>query len=201
VEDPSGFDSTVGPRVADVCFTVLYNIPKDSDLVSIITLISDYLCIHHLFREAFELNYTLLDNLVFGSAIGEESFVAALIASLKTATTPVQQQVMTDMADAALSCFSLSSDSSNWFVITVKLYQSGFSPWSPHTDAYLPLCEHLRSRGRFYIKSSSSAKRRECIENAIRERWQFSFDTTRVFRSNGDAFEYWNRPSIVALTS
>jgi hypothetical protein len=88
-------------------------------------LISDYLCIHSLFREAFELNYTLLDNLAFGSAFGEESFVAALIASLKTATTPVQQQVMTDVADAALSCFSLSSDSSNWFVITVKLYQSG----------------------------------------------------------------------------
>jgi hypothetical protein len=71
----SGFDSAVDPQVADVCFTVLYNIPNDSDLVSTIPLVSDYLCTRHLFREAFELNYTLLDNLVFGSAFGEESFV------------------------------------------------------------------------------------------------------------------------------
>jgi len=47
---------------------------------------------------------------------------------------------------------------------------------------------------------SSSAKRRECIVNAIRERWQFSIDITMVLRENRDAFEYWNNPSIVALT-
>jgi hypothetical protein len=117
----SAFDSILDPQVAEVCFTLLYNSLKDSDLVSTIPLISDHLCIHRQFREAFELNYTLLDNLVFANAFREESFVAALIASLKTATTPVQQQVMRDVAEAALSCFTLSSDSSNWFVITAKL--------------------------------------------------------------------------------
>lgn len=172
----------------------------DSNLPSAGPAISDFLCVHRLFNEAFELNYWMLLQLAPKSSSQSETFTSAILTCMKTATTPSQQQIMLDVADTILSLLEKDMDSSHWLIMALKLYKGGLSPWSVKpSEAFHPLCDYLREGGKLTLMSMNEegpTKWRECTELVLRARTMYS--QTPVISWTLE--DYWMNPSIAELS-